>query len=884
MHLLQRPVLRHFALGLLVGILPSAAAQAVCNAIPGATGFHRGAVGALNRPFASPGDLVGIEVNPGICERLPDETPGPGIDCDPTRSVVSVLFTPPSGPPHAAIVARDCTQIADEVAACNTILQAAGGGVVCKTASASEFLVVDEQTEIGVARRRLFFPFPNTDADFGFAADGRTLRGPAKIVVTPVDTDLPCQIAVDPVRRCADVKRTLGAVACIDELYALDGTCDDTPADLDATFGTFTALPIPNDYAALCDPGSDPTCGGVSQELRFTTDLAGNAYLPWDYSGILKAPGADGIPIARIGRGLTSVAATDGGVSLSLPARGFLTSHAPEGFLLPPLFTPLPEASPGETTLFGSIDAERGVMRFAQQSPTGATCVGGEFPGSACQAESETVDCGTGTCTGGAPEIFDFQTRYEDGGAGPVAVAPDEYEVTAETSVQISGIRETDRVLSLVVDETIEQKDLNGDADMIDIIVTLASPTNGASQPVGTSGSLGLGITREATPSGVVPIVAAEDDRVAFFVSEPRQQLDLNQDGDTDDAILMAFQEGSATELTSNQDIGQVPLAPFPIAAISDVGGLSDASILLINGLVFLGTAEVIGARPIPLRLSAETNGFAPPFGTIDGQATRDQRYMVATSFLNTVPSGPGGGIFVWDRDSDENGILDDPGTTEIDHVGLSATDQPVPANTNPNNVAPDLNDGTDSFPAARFVAFSAPDSGLVPGDDNDISDIFVRDRDVDQDDMFDEPAPDSTTVRVRFRRQSGSDGQLPRLPGHQHRRLVRCPDHARRPIRALLQQRGQPGSRRYERHLSVPVLPAGRTGRLRSRSGHGRRRPLRRARSDQDGSHQRRRRGLPAHVRGELDERSISAQHGDSSPPADHLRRRSVHRLRFDE
>ena len=184
-------------------------------------------------------------------------------------------------------------------------LAAAGGGAVCKTAvPGTDLLIVDEQTANGSARRRLFFPFPNTDADFGFASDNRTLSGPAKIIVTPLGTALPCGIAAaTPPTRCANVEGTLGEIACIDEIYAQDGTCNQALSDIDPTFPHFTALPIPNDYASVCDPASDVMCTGISNEVRFTTDAAGNAYVPWDYGSILKPPGADGIPIARIGQG-----------------------------------------------------------------------------------------------------------------------------------------------------------------------------------------------------------------------------------------------------------------------------------------------------------------------------------------------------------------------------------------------------------------------------------------------------------------------------------------------------------------------------------------------------------------------------------------------------
>ena len=77
-------------------LLPGSA-SAICNAIPGATGFFRGAVGSLNRPFASPGDFVGVEVNGAICDAA-----SPGLPSETAGLLVTVLFVPPSpgsGPP-----------------------------------------------------------------------------------------------------------------------------------------------------------------------------------------------------------------------------------------------------------------------------------------------------------------------------------------------------------------------------------------------------------------------------------------------------------------------------------------------------------------------------------------------------------------------------------------------------------------------------------------------------------------------------------------------------------------------------------------------------------------------------------------------------------------
>lgn len=78
---------------LAMALLAPLRATAVCNAIPGATGVHRGALGTLNRPFASPGDLVGVDVNRALCDKA-----SPGLAATAGEHVVTLLFEPPGGP------------------------------------------------------------------------------------------------------------------------------------------------------------------------------------------------------------------------------------------------------------------------------------------------------------------------------------------------------------------------------------------------------------------------------------------------------------------------------------------------------------------------------------------------------------------------------------------------------------------------------------------------------------------------------------------------------------------------------------------------------------------------------------------------------------------
>src|SRR5262245_32086774 len=57
----------------LVGLLSSTSARAMCDVVPGATNVFRGATGSMDRPFAMPGDVVEVRVRPAVCD---GESPG----------------------------------------------------------------------------------------------------------------------------------------------------------------------------------------------------------------------------------------------------------------------------------------------------------------------------------------------------------------------------------------------------------------------------------------------------------------------------------------------------------------------------------------------------------------------------------------------------------------------------------------------------------------------------------------------------------------------------------------------------------------------------------------------------------------------------------------
>ncbi len=255
--------------------LAPADARAMCDVIPGVTQEFRGALGSLNRPFAIPnddGEEILVRLRP-VCE--PDSrgfADLPGGFAREDDYFVTVLFEPPGGGARNAVVVGTAASRAlceSQAAAAGAL--PGGGGVTCVsrlfaglcsgglndgglceadaqcpqgsclTPPGSPDLAIRDECVGGPSAGepctasagcgdggaclpfRLRFHFPDTDGLVGPADDDRTLTGPATIAVTPVTDPLPLGLLAS---RCAD---TPGLVACIDELYARDGTCATTP-------------------------------------------------------------------------------------------------------------------------------------------------------------------------------------------------------------------------------------------------------------------------------------------------------------------------------------------------------------------------------------------------------------------------------------------------------------------------------------------------------------------------------------------------------------------------------------------------------------------------------------------------------------------------------
>lgn len=711
-------------------------ADAACNLIPSAAQTYRGTLGATDRPFASPGEIV--ELRPGACGA------SGFTSTDPAQYDVTIVFTPPqSGPRNVIVLSTDTSGIGSCPGASSTQLITAG---------ATDLAVVTKSNEANLPENRLQFRFPDTDASVDLATDARTFAGPATIAVTPHGTPLPCGLVSGT---CAGQS---GLVACIDALYTADGTCRPI---VDTLFGHFTALPPPNRYEEVCtSPVS--VCTGAAAEVRFAVDTAGNLLVPIDWRGIL-VPSA--IPVPRLLRASSSVSA----LSLStgpirIPGQEFMGSFTPEGAPLPPIFVPqVDPQTMNEVTFFGSADAPHTVLRLSRKSPTFHVCSGGTNDTRPCttSAECPTGACAQATCRGGTAigqqcdedsdcpssecgtALFDFRDRLihgvgpvvvprvaltgaqgvcESGGdAGSVCTAPGscaggancvDYRVVAQDPVPLEGLAGTDDVFTFTVNEAIAVANLDGDVND-DFVLTLRNRATGDTIPIGRSGTQGRIIATIKQPPFSFPALATENDVAAmlepeaFFNSNPSNTLegtDRNSDGDVDDTMVHVFaldpSGTTATDVMGSQEI-----------AADAALVVNSRSLAVSNGKVFFRAPEQGAIGGATHRISEGPGGVQTTnFSSLSGrgpQLSRDGRFVVFHSVAAELPGGGGGRqVYVYDRDSDENGVFDEAGGSSIELV----------SKTTGGTVGNGQSEEGSISSTGRYVVFWSSAPNLVPG------------------------------------------------------------------------------------------------------------------------------------------------------------------------
>ena len=751
-----------FVLAASILVAPDSA-RAGCDLIPQAQPIFRGALGTLDRPFAGPGDFVEVHVRPPVCDQA-----SPGLPQSVDDLVVTLVFEPIAGPKRVVVLtttACDDAALTQQLATCDQAASVAGVTCVQMNGAGPTDMAIVERDGIP----RLRFRFPNTDVLLGGPADDHTLAGPATIAVSPKGANaLPCGLATTT---CAADAANLGLVACVDDLYARDGTC---APNLDPTFGHFTALPPPSDYQATCFTESPP-CTAVADEARLTVDSQGNLLVPVYWQGILVKDGDQ--PVPRLLRATIAPP-----VPVTIPSNVFVSSLTTEGQRLPPIFEPQTDPTAGTTDaleFFGSVDVRQTVLRIAQRR---GVCQGGSEDGHDCNTEldcngnacaavcvgggNDRLTCGDdGDCPGGrCGKLFDasaFASLANDGGAvilprsangiGGVCEQPDHavcasdaqcpasgdacvlYALEAQNAVSLDSLEsKTDEMFVLTGSEAVDGVDRNGDGDAVDFVVTLRDRTSGDIYPLGAPSGFApngsqlptCGIPGTPESRAVftlpqqgfqLPAIAFEKDVAAFLEDEAAEnQCDENGDRDRADPILRVF----------SLSLGDLTAAVFPPRAVDPTPLVDGQPLAISNGKVFFRTSEA-GSSPYATNLVSideETGEEAAQPSHAGADLSRDGSVV---AFVN---NGPIAGtlndfndmpdVFVRDRNTNTTELVSRPASGGLSGDSFGA-------------------DGTVSISGnGRFVAFASYNNDLVPGDTNTCpgdqitcEDVFVVDR-----------------------------------------------------------------------------------------------------------------------------------------------------------
>jgi hypothetical protein len=722
------------ALLISVGLLASRHADAACNLIPSAAKTSRSSLGATNRPFAAPGDFVEVSVDPFDCDAA-----SPGLALDPLLQVVTIVYTPAAPATRQLVVlAADCTSgtIAGKIKACQK-LAGFTAPIACVSQPAAGLATRTDAN----GERHLDFRFPDTDAEFAPAGDANTLAGPATIAVTQLADPLPCGLAA-PAATCADQS---GLVACVDDLYTADGSCDPTP---DATFGHFTALPFPNDYQADCFTNSPP-CTALATSTRAAIDADGNIIVPFNWQGVLLSQ--VGVPVPRLVR-----ATVESPVPFTIPDQVFLGSFTPEGQPLPPVFVPQadPTLPPGTIGLFGSVDAGYTVLRIARRSgvcqggardtlrcttdldclPAGVchtVCVGGTNPDTFCATGS---DCNGGACgqlypdlgssTGGGPLVL---PRIDGAGVCQITHATCshategsdcptvgdkcvDYAFEAQTPVPLESLSSgTTSLFAFTALEALDATDRNGDGDTTDAVATLTDRSTGVPEPLGAPAN--CGIVGDPIGRALVdvhegpfkfPAIAIENDVTAFLENEAAEgYCDENGDHDRFDPILRAFRLNPSgpppTEITAG--------LPFTPPHVMDAEPLVNGRQLVVsNGIVFGRRSEKGQTKYQTIQMDAGANDDST-YTTLSADGRFAVFRSLATNLAAPAQSAGTTDAFLYDSCLSANGPV--PSCTP--HVeNVSITQVPTPGlaadGTSPNN----FSSPTAVTPDGRYVVFNS--------------------------------------------------------------------------------------------------------------------------------------------------------------------------------
>ncbi len=709
-------------------------ALAACNLIPGVEKVYASHRGAVNRPYAAPGETMELRLR--ACD-----VDTAGFEATGADHVASFLFKPTGGGAnHMVVVAADCLSVDTATCAADPGIDA----VTCIEAPAA----LNSRTDIDDGDLRLVVTMPDTDALFAGASDDNTLAGPMALAVTAAGAPLPCGLGAGT---CAS--QAAGTIACIDELFVDDGDCG--TAQRGQVFSHLTALPPPNNYQAACFDESPP-CTATATAMRAAADADGNLLIPIGWQGVLVAD--RGIPVPRLVR--TRI---DSPLPVELPDPVFVNSYTPEGGKLPPILEPQLDptvAAAGVFTLFGSVDAPYTIIQLARRH---GTCNGGDRDGARCNrdadcrgglCEDSCVDDPATTCTvdgdcatGACGELFDFTPLASlggpvvagrstagfgmgfcqlpphadcsvDGECAGIGNACVRYSMEAQTPVPLEGLEASPSTRTFTINERIDGKDRNGDGDTNDSVTTLRDRTTGLLEALDAPVACGLAGTPEgravlriSEPPFSFPAVSVEDGVMAFLESEAGQGFcDQSGDGDYGDGVLRVFRLG----------IGETAVAA---RAVDTAPRIEGRAVAVSGGRVFVRSSEVAMASD-GIRLASLQNGTMVQANAdiFDARISENGRYVSFASAADNLVAGDVEGNFDYFRHDLATGQ-----TLRVSETALGAGDDNGEQGFGGHAISPD----------GRYVVFTSKASNLAAGAVAGQFNLYLKDLDTGDIDLL---------------------------------------------------------------------------------------------------------------------------------------------------
>ena len=175
---------------------------------------------------------------------------------------------------------------------------------------------------------------------------------------------------------------------------------------------------------------------------------------------------------------------------------------------------------------------------------------------------------------------------------------------------------------------------------------------------------------------------------------------------------------------TDNDGVFDEPGAAGPVGDPLDDAFVSESGRFVVYSVA--GDVTVLDRDPDADGLFDEVGGTTTSALGVSGWnpvISADGRHVAFAGFEQDVR------LYVHDRDTDGNGLFDEAGGVATVPLSEAWDDDPRPTMSR---------DG-------RFVTFQSKATDLVPDDTNDARDVFVHDRDTDEDGVFDEPGATAT-------------------------------------------------------------------------------------------------------------------------------------------